>query len=216
MATMTSRLAVALLATCAAWPAAAVERPAPVTGAPFDTASAATREFADWVVASGDNAARPFVVIDKLDARVFVFDATGRLGASAPALLGLTRGDVSPPGIGNRSLASIGPAERVTPAGRFVAAIGRNLGGRDILWVDYASALSLHPVIAGKPAERRGVRLASATSRDNRISYGCINVPVAFYESAIRPAFGTASGMVYILPETRSIHDVFAIPRSGD
>jgi hypothetical protein len=38
---------------------------------------------------------------------------------------------------------------------------------------------------------------------DNRISYGCIKVPVEFYESVVRPLFDS-SGIVYILPETRS------------
>jgi hypothetical protein len=172
-------------------------------------ASPDTRRVADWVVASGDNGGLPFVIIDKLGARVFVFDHGGSLRGSAPALLGLTRGDDSPPGIGDRKLANIGPDERITPAGRFVAALGRNLGGQDILWIDYATAVSLHRVVTSKKAERRGQRLASMTTLDNRISYGCINVPVAFYETMVRPAFAATAGIVYIMPEKRSIAEVF-------
>ncbi len=41
---------------------------------------------ADWVVDSGDNRGMPFAIVDKTDAKVFVFDADGRLrGAAARA-----------------------------------------------------------------------------------------------------------------------------------
>lgn len=209
MRAIANRLWLGLLAIGLASPAVA-ELPT-AAGAGFGTTAASpdTRRVADWVVASGDNGGLPFVIIDKLGARVFVFDHRGSLRGSAPALLGLTRGDDSPPGIGDRKLASIGPDERITPAGRFVAALGRNLEAQDILWVDYATAVSLHRVVTSKKSERRGQRLATATTLDNRISYGCINVPVAFYESIVRPAFAATAGIVYILPETRSIAEVF-------
>jgi len=66
---------------------------------------------------------------------------------AAAALLGLALGDASIPGIGDRALSSIRPEERTTPAGRFVAALDRNSHGKGILWVDYDSAVSLHPVL---------------------------------------------------------------------
>jgi hypothetical protein len=68
----------------------------------------------------------------------------------------------------------------------------------------------LHPVITSNPKERRAERLASPTPLDNRISYGCINVPVDFFKRVVSPAFTGTSGIVYILPETRSIEKVFA------
>jgi hypothetical protein len=64
-------------------------------------------------------------------------------------------------------------------------------------------------VITTKPAERRLERLASATPLDNRISYGCINVPARFYEDVVRPAFSNSDGIVYVLPETRAARVVF-------
>ena len=173
-----------------------------------ETASVAVREMAGWVVRSGDNASKPFVIIDKVEARVFVFDDHGRLSGDAPALLGLTRGDDSAPGIGDRPLSAIRATDRTTPAGRYVAVIGHDLE-QDILWVDYAAALSLHRVIKGSPSEHRARRLASASPLDRRISYGCINVPASFYETVVKPAFITAGGIVYILPETKSIAAVF-------
>lgn len=160
------------------------------------------RQMADWIVDSGDNHIMPFVIVDKKDAKVFLFDADGLLRGSAPALLGLAIGDEAVPGIGNRKLSSIRPEERITPAGRFVAALGRNLHGKEILWVDYEGAVSLHPVVTSKPAERRAERLVTPTPLDNRISYGCINVPAKFFKNVVRPAFKGTNGVVYVMPET--------------
>ena len=174
-----------------------------------ERASPEARQVADWVVDSGDNRSLPFAIVDKAEAKVFVFDAGGRLRGAAPALLGLARGDDAVPGIGERPLSSIPPAERTTPAGRFVAALGMNAGGQDILWVDYDGAVSMHRVITTKPKERRAQRLATATPLDNRISYGCINVPAEFFDKVVRPAFTGTSGIVYVLPETRSAQILF-------
>ena len=174
-----------------------------------ERASHEARDVADWVVDSGDNRSMPFAVVDKANAKVFVFDAHGRLRGAAAALLGLARGDDAVPGIGDREMSSIRPEERTTPAGRFVAALGRNWTGKEILWVDYDDAISMHPVITTKPEERRAQRLASATPLDNRISYGCINVPAKFFENVVRPAFSGTDGIVYVLPETRTARAVF-------
>lgn len=173
-------------------------------------ASHEARHVADWVVDSGDNCSLPFAIVDKTDARVFVFAADGRLRGAAPALLGLARGDGTVPGIGDRPLSTIRPEERTTPAGRFVAALDRNLRGKEILWVDYEGAISMHPVITSKPAERRLQRLATPTPLDNRISYGCINVPAKFFVKVVRPAFTGTDGIVYVLPETRMACEIFA------
>ncbi len=167
----------------------------------LESASPDVRREADWVVESGDNRSMPFVIIDKAEAKVFVFYASGRLRGAARALLGLARGDLSVPGIGDRALSSIRPDERTTPAGRFVAALGRNLHGEEILWVDYDAAISLHRVITSNVKEHRAQRLASSTSLDKRITYGCINVSVVFYETVISPAFTGTDGIVYVLPE---------------
>jgi hypothetical protein len=194
--------------------ASASDAPAPASPgrATFGTVvpSAAAREVADRVMASNDHAGLPFAIVDKAGAAVLVFDRDGRLLGRSPALLGLAPGDDSVPGIGQRKLASIRPEERTTPAGRFVVSIGENLQGKEVLWIDYESALSLHPVVAGTPKERRAQRLASARPDDRRISYGCINVPAAFYDAVVSPAFTGTSGIVYVLPETRPIASLFA------
>lgn len=189
-----------------------------VKRARFDAepASPAARHVADWVVYSGDNRRQPFMVIDKIDAKVFVFDAVGALRRAAPALLGLAERDVDEPGVGELPLSDIHADIRVTPAGRFVAQMGRNLKGEDILWLDYSAGLSLHRVVTGNKAERRQERLDSPTPRDNRISYGCINVPAPFFDEVVQPAFAGSGGVVYILPETRPPPAVFGSYALGD
>jgi len=173
------------------------------------TASRDVRHIADWVVDSGDNKGLPFVIVDKKDARVFVFDAAGRIQGAAPVLLGLARGDHTVTGIGDREFSDMPPETRTTPAGRFVAALGMSTRGVDILWIDYEAAVSLHRVINTNRKERRLERLASPTPLDNRISYGCINVPVRFYEKVVRPAFSGTDGIVYVLPETSPVRVAF-------
>ena len=191
----------------------ALVQPASATDLPSTfgnhAASAGARQVAAWVLAEGDNQGLPFVIVDKAGGEVFVMDSSGRLLGAAPALFGLAIGDDSPPGIGDRKLATITPGERITPAGRFVAGLGPNLGTGDVLWVDYGAAISLHAVITTKPAERRLARLASPSPSDNRISYGCINVPAAFFATIVRPAFRESAGIVYVLPETRSVESLF-------
>ena len=172
-------------------------------------ASSAARAIADWVVRSSDNHGAPFVIIDKQAAKVFMFGAEGRLRGATTALLGAARGDDSVPGIGDRKLSTIRPEERTTPAGRFVASLGSDLGPKDVIWVDYDAAISLHRVVTSNVRERRLQRLASPSIQDKRISYGCINVPARFFDLTIRPEFLHSSGVVYILPEVKSLISVF-------
>jgi len=178
-----------------------------------EQASPDAGRIADWVVASGDNRGLPFVIVDKRAATVFVFRSDGQLRGAAPALLGLALGDDTVPGIGTRPLSKILPEERTTPAGRFVATLGRDLK-TDVLWIDYDAAISLHRVITGT-RDNRLARLATATVADNRISYGCINVPAQFFDEVVLPAFKGTKGIVYVLPEVRSLSDVFAGYRDG-
>jgi len=164
---------------------------------------------ASWVISSGDSQNLPFVIVDKIAAKLFVFDANGALRASTPVLLGLARGDHSVPGVGKLKVADIPPEDRTTPAGRFVGEPGRNIDGEEIIWIDYDAALSIHRVRPGLSRERRLERIASSLAADKRISYGCVVVPVSFYEQVIATTFGRNKGIIYILPETRSAEKVF-------
>jgi hypothetical protein len=78
-----------------------------------------------------------------------------------------------------------------------------------VLWVDYADEIALHPVVTSHPKERRLQRLRSSAPEDHRITYGCINVPAAFYRDVVTKAFAGGDGVVYILPDTRPLEEVF-------
>lgn len=166
-----------------------------------ESASRKTRDMANWVINSGDNRSMPFAIVDKVNAKAYVFGANGRLRGAAPVLVGLAKGDHSVPGIGSMPMSSISPEQRTTPAGRFKVTMGYNSHGKEILWVDYKNAISMHPVITSNPEERRLQRLATPTPLDNRISYGCINVPTEFFKNVVHETFTGMSGMVYVLPE---------------
>ena len=86
---------------------------------------------------------------------------------------------------------------------------GRNLSKEDIFWIDYESAVSLHRLRHSSPVERRPARLASVTPADNRISYGCVNLPPNFYDNVIIPLFSVGNGWIYVLPETRPVSTLF-------
>lgn len=169
----------------------------------------AVRQIANWSVDSGDHQKMAIVVVDKKDARVWVFDPRGELLSASPALLGAAIGDYSVPGIGEKPLSQVKPNEKTTPAGRFIAEPGTNLSGEDIVWVSYDLAVSLHRVRPTVKSERRLERLASATSADNRISFGCINLPPTFYEKVLSPAVLKYGAVIYVLPETRSAVEMF-------
>jgi len=162
--------------------------------------SADARDTLAWIQSTGDHGHLPFAIVDKRQARVHVFHADGSLAGESAALLGLTPGDEGVPGAGQR-VADLSPSERTTPAGRFASEPGHNLKGEDIVWVDYDAAIAIHRVRPGPSRERREQRLASGTPSDNRISLGCIVVPVAFYEQVVSPVLGRSRGVVYVLPE---------------
>lgn len=167
------------------------------------------RRVAQWVVDSADNGGRHFVILDKRRARVYVFEPGGKLAGASPVLLGYAAGDDTVPGIGEKPIEAVRPQERTTPAGRFVAERGRNARQEDVVWIDYDAAVSMHRVVTDNPVERRLQRLASPTWRDNRISYGCINLPPRFFEKVLWPRFKQRAGVVYVLPEKKPLTQVF-------
>jgi len=174
--------------------------------------SSGVQQVTTWVLESGDSGGLPFIIVDKRRAQVLLFDAFGQFMGGTAALIGITEGDDSVPGVGDRELAKIPLEERTTPAGRFVAKLGPAYGQKVVLWIDYSTALSLHPVVTGSRNEKRLERLESATPDDNRITFGCINVPRDFFRNAVLPLFKTSFGIVYILPETKTLAEAFNMP----
>lgn len=174
---------------------------------PDQDVSDAVIELAGMVVASGDNYGYPFAVIDKGAAQVLVFGPDGRLRGAAPGLFGSAVGDHIAPGIAGLALREIPGRDRTTPAGRFVGGFGPSIDAGRVLWVDYDSAVSIHP-LANVPGERRAERLASPSPDDNRITHGCINVSPAFYEQVLVPTF-ERGGVFYVLPDRGTLAETF-------
>jgi len=189
---------------------AAPQQP-PVQLADFrgEEASPDARLMANWVVATQNHRQRAFILVDKKEARVYVFAPDGRLQDSTPALLGEAPGDSVLPGVGDKPLAEIRPDEKTTPAGRFVAEPGMNADNEDVIWVNYKDAISMHRVRPWVEHERRLERLATLAVEDNRISFGCINLPVSFYEQVAKPAVTKYGAIIYVLPEVRTVQQVF-------
>ncbi|WP_460823389.1 hypothetical protein [Lysobacter olei] len=165
-------------------------------------------QLAGWVVASKDSQGYPFAIMDKAAAQILVFGGDGRLRGAAPGLFGSAVGDHTAPGIAGLALREIPGRDRTTPAGRFVGGFGPSVDAGRVLWVDYDSAVSIHPTATGVPAEKRAERLASPSPDDNRISHGCINVSPEFYEQIMTPTF-ERGGVFYILPDEAPLAETF-------
>ena len=162
----------------------------------------ATHDLALRIVQSSDHGRLPFAIVDKQAAMIMVYDQDGTFAGASTVLLGLTPGDESTAGVGQRTQAGkLEVADRTTPAGRFESLPGNNLAGEHVVWISYADALAIHRLRPAPAAERRVQRMASANPRDKRISAGCVVVPEAFYDDVIRPVLGHGRAVVYVLPE---------------
>jgi hypothetical protein len=174
------------------------------------------KSITNWALHSRDHKGLPFGVVDKTNARLYVFDGRGRFLRATPVLVGMGVGDVFPPGVMEMDMYETKPWQRITPAGRFEADIFEKGRGRSTLWVDYDASIALHKMPTKKTPQRRAERMASPIAADHRITYGCINVPPAFYDAVIYPAFKPKGGIVYVLPDTMPLAAVFKTYTVGD
>jgi hypothetical protein len=162
-----------------------------------------------WIHAKGDDHGRPFVIVDKKAARIYVFGAGGNLVGMSPTILGQSRGDVPVPGAGQKNPADLLPDERKTPAGRFESQPGRNLHGEPVVWVDYDTGIAIHRVRPGVSQMRRETSLATEDPNNKRLSLGCVVVPEQFFLSVVLPTLGHGHGTVYVLPEDGPVQAMF-------
>jgi hypothetical protein len=173
---------------------------------------------ANWASYTRNHKKKAFVLIDKKAAQLYVFDPKGKLRSATPILLGKAVGDHTAPGVGNKPMSQIKEHEKTTPAGRFLAQPGRNTKGEDIIWIDYNAAVSMHRLRKVKAEEKRADRMATPEASDNRISYGCVNVPAKFYDGVLKPTVSRYGAYVYVLPETKSPQQQFGshdVPANG-
>lgn len=164
----------------------------------------------DWLLASRDARGKPFAIVDKRAARLYVFHADGRLAGHTPALLGSAPGDHTVAGTGERTEnGTLRPEDRTTPAGRFESAPGVNASGEHVVWVDYANAFAIHRLRPGFAYDARSSRLATPRAAGKRVSWGCVVVPVAFYTQVVERVLGQGHGVVYVMPEGMPLQQVF-------
>lgn len=187
---------------------AAAPKPGPLADFGKTEAPADVVHIANWVSYTRNNQNKAFVVVDKKQARMYLFEPNGKLKSDAPVLLGQAVGDVIPPGTASKPISQLKPHEKATPAGRFLARPGKNTHGDNVIWIDYNAAISLHRLRkVGK--ENRAERMATADIGDNRISNGCVNVPPSFYDGLLRPTVLKKGAYVYVLPETKAPQQLF-------
>jgi len=211
------KLAVAVVVAWTSCAAFAMTDPSVRTGEPASAlsgvgASVDARYVEHWVHARGDDHGRPFAIVDKKAARIFVFSAGGRLVGSSSTILGLARGDVAIPGAGQKDPSKLLPYERRTPAGRFESQPGLNIHGEAVVWVDYGTGIAIHRVRPGRSQAQRLRSLAGDNADDKRLSLGCVVVPEAFFSEVVLPTLGHSRGTVYVLPEDGPVQALFADP----
>jgi hypothetical protein len=166
-----------------------------------ERASEDVEQVARWAVASQDPAGLPFVIVDKARARLFAFSAAGQLIASAPVLLGTSRGD--------------GPAvPAATPAGRFVAATWLPVRGDGIVWINADAAVWLYAIPSELSPGHSAQRLASDDVEDRRISDGSVHVAGRFFRDHLS-ALKAQPSIAYVLPEVLPVRAVFDSHSSG-
>lgn len=176
-------------------------------------ASADARYVERWIHEKGDDHGRPFVIVDKKAARIFVFGAGGKLVGESSTILGQSRGDAPVPGAGQKNPSDLLPFERKTPAGRFESQPGRNLHGEPVVWVDYDTGIAIHRVRPGISQMQRQASLATEDPNNKRLSLGCVVVPEEFFWSVVIPTMGHTHGVVYVLPEDEPVQALFVAPK---
>lgn len=156
------------------------------------------------------NEISPIIVVDKSAAKMFVYFPQDGTVLSGPVLLGKVKGDHI--NLADFNINTNSPA--ITPAGTFWAnkKFSAKLNESILSFVEgHISFIAIHPVFTKIPAERRLQRLTSSETYDNRISNGCINLGLEFF-NVIYAMLPSRSKLI-ILPESDSvIDDISASP----
>lgn len=181
-----------------------------VPGSQQDRATAMSdqaRFVVNYMQAAGNET---LVVMDKNNGELLVID-NGNVVMRSPALYGKGKGE------------DVNKDPSTTPAGIFAmreysVSTKDYQGGRALGFLNVKNdSYIIHPTYQHFRSQQRDERLASPTPDDNAISFGCINVPYAFYDSMVpylkEKAIIRQSGAGYvtslprlvILPKTRDL-----------
>ena len=143
--------------------------------------SAGARQMAGWAIRTNDHRGLPFVVIDQTHARLFAFDALGRLAASAQILS-------DPVG-----------AAGWAPAGRLVADTRRSARLGTIVWANDHDVLWVDPA---PPNDDDRFPIAAAFHHH---AGRALHVPSEFYREHLH-ALRQQASIAYVLPGEPEMH----------
>src|SRR5258706_3909636 len=170
------------------------------------------RLVADWILRNDKQMGRPFIIADKANGLLFAFRENGEVIGRARALYGAVRTDEMTQEQADKTWEAMVAADMITPAGIFPALGYQSPSyGAAIRFAEYANSNLL---IHRAPAEWRRKNLQAPKADRNRVTYGCINVLPEFLDNVLLPVFNGES-TVFILPETQSPREFFAIDDSG-
>jgi hypothetical protein len=165
------------------------------------------------------NGDRDFLILDKARGKIIAFQQ-GRPTFSGAALTGENPADYLSPDAFTKSFAEQkGLKYKVTPAGRYTMSIGfdhnygQTLDLNEVQGSDWD--ISIHRVWLGAPAERRDLRLRSASFDDKHITYGCIDVDGPTMQGLLDRVPSTNRTPIYILPQDVSLIPKFFSPRDA-
>ena len=99
-------------------------------------------------------------------------------------------------------------SQRTTPAGRYFAKYGFAHRNEQVLWIDYANAGSLHPVITSNA--RTSAPAAAVSIAGRQPVTGMHQRAEVLLRRRHTPLIQTQGGVAYILPEGRPLEQVFA------
>ncbi|NVN99285.1 MAG: PLxRFG domain-containing protein [Geobacteraceae bacterium] len=147
-----------------------------------------------------------FMIADKPNGMLHVFNADGTVRVQSAALFGKDKGDTL------SSKASLEGGAKITPAGTFhLRAVEDHeyTGGKILHLVETTQKtargtanIAVHSVWLGDQSEHRSDRLKSDTAADNKISFGCINTTEdAFVNNVIPEIDKFNGGMMFVLPD---------------
>ncbi len=168
------------------------------------------------MAATAQISGKGFIIADKPNGMIHVFDKDGNVIAQDTALYGRDVGDV----LGSAS--SLEGGKKVTPAGKYALEAvklrdgGTYAGGYTLDLVgtnDGTGTIAIHAAYLGNVNEKRLERLASPDVKDNRVSYGCINTSHKTFLDKIIPNINKLNGgMVFVLPDSPETFSMPAAP----
>ena len=133
------------------------------------------------------NNKKPFVLVDKPTATVYIYNSSGVLIKDFPCILGKNIGDELNTADTNSEI----PTNAYTTPGRYtlssnVSSEYKNTYHNRILKLNNSNGLAIHEIYP-EELEKRTNAINSKTIDDNRLSWGCINIISENYDKYIAP-----------------------------